>query len=463
MTTTTYWEPEDRAFWAREGARIARRNLVTSSAALAVAFAVWMIWSVAVVYLPRAGFNFTTNQLFWLAAAPGLAGAVLRLFFAFMVPIFGGRTWTTLSTLALLVPTVGLGVAVQDPATSYPTFLALALIAGIGGGNFASSVSNITMLYPGDRRGAALGWNAGVGNLGVCIAQLVVPMAVGASLFGTLGGAALPLADDGGGGELRLQNAGFVWIAPIVAIALAAWLTMSDVRVRGSFAEQSVVFVRRDTWLLAWLYLGTFGSFAGFAAAFPLLAERELDGALPPALAFVGPLLAALARPLGGWLADRRGGGPVALFSFVTLAAATVGLILAAPAGGAPAALAPMLALFAVLFIASGIGNGAVFQLIPAVFVAGRLAALGRDPRAGERAQREGSLEGAAALGLASGIAALGGFFIPKMYGTASAVAGSAWYALYPFLLFYATCVTVTWWCYARRGASSIHPQRGSR
>ena len=462
MTTTTYWEPEDRAFWAREGARIARRNLVTSSAALAMAFAVWMIWSVAVVYLPRLGFTFTTNQLFWLAAAPGLAGAVLRLFFAFMVPIFGGRTWTMVSTLALLVPTVGLGLAVQDPATSYPTFLLLALSAGIGGGNFASSVSNISMLYPGSRRGAALGWNAGVGNLGVCIAQLVVPMAVGASLFGMLGGEPQHLADEGGGAEIWLQNAGFAWVVPILAVALAAWLTMSDVRVRGSFAEQSVVFVRRDTWLLAWLYLGTFGSFAGFAAAFPLLVERELDGALPPALAFVGPLLAALARPLGGWLADRRGGACVALASFVALAAATLALIVVGPGGDAQPGPAPFLALFAVLFVASGVGNGAVFQMIPAVFVAGRRRALAHAPQAAEQAMREGTLEGAAALGLASGIAALGGFFIPKMYGTA-AVAGSASYALYPFLLFYATCVTVTWWCYVRRGAISIHPQRGSR
>jgi NNP family nitrate/nitrite transporter-like MFS transporter len=286
---------------------------------------------------------------------------------------------------------------------------------------------------------------------------------VGASLFGAIGGAPRQLAGEGGGVELWLQNAGFVWVVPIVAIALAAWLTMSDVRVRGSFAEQSVVFVRTDTGLLAWLYLGTFGSFAGFAAAFPLLVERELDGALPPALAFVGPLLAALARPLGGWLADRRGGGRVALAAFAALAAATLALIVVAPIGGAAISPVPILALFAILFAASGLGNGAVFQLVPAVFVAGRRAALGADRQAAARAEREGSLEGAAALGLASGIAALGGFFVPKMYGTASAVAGSAWYALYPFLLFYVTCAALTWWRYARREPLSNPPQRGPR
>jgi NNP family nitrate/nitrite transporter-like MFS transporter len=450
MRATMHWEPEDRAFWAREGERIAQRNLVASAAALAVAFAVWMIWSVAVVYLPRAGFPFTPNQLFWLAAAPGLAGAVLRLFFVFMVPIFGGRTWTTLSTLALLVPSVGLGVAVQNPETGFPTFMLLALAAGIGGGNFASSVSNISMLYPGHRRGTALGWNAGIGNLGVCIAQLVIPAAIGLSLFGALGGQ--PQAVDG---EVMthvwLQNAGYVWVLPILLIAGAAWVNMSDVQVRTSFAELSVVFVRRHTWLLAWLYLGTFGSFAGFAAAFPLLAEREFGAAALPMLAFLGPLLAAGTRPLGGWLADRHGGAPVALAAFLGLAAATSAMI----AADGTAGYALYLAMFAAVFLASGIGNGAVFQMIPAVFQAERRTALAGDPRGAERAIREGSQEGAAALGLASGIAAFGGFFIPKAYGTAAQF-GSERYALYAFLLFYATCIAVTWWCYVRH-APSIH------
>src|SRR5512134_1137783 len=167
-----HWEPEDEVFWSSWGRSIARRNLAASVPPLVLSFAVWMLWSAVVVYLPHVGFRFTTNQLFWLAAAPGLAGGTLRLFFSFMVPIFGGRRWTAISTLLLLVPAVGLGVAVQDPATGYPTFLALALTAGIGGGNFASSMSNISLFYPGASRGAALGVNAGLGNLGVALAQL---------------------------------------------------------------------------------------------------------------------------------------------------------------------------------------------------------------------------------------------------------------------------------------------------
>ena len=190
-----YWEPEDRAFWAREGAQVARRNLLLSMPALVLSFAVWMMWSVVVVQLPHVGFRFSANQLFWLAALPGLAGGTLRLFFSFMVPVFGGRRWTAVSTAALIVPAVGLGFAVQDPGTGYPTFLALALSAGIGGGNFASSMANISFFYPVERKGAALGWNAGIGNLGVGLAQLAVPLVVGVGFFGAIAGASQAWTD----------------------------------------------------------------------------------------------------------------------------------------------------------------------------------------------------------------------------------------------------------------------------
>src|SRR5512141_3141667 len=171
-----YWEPEDRSFWLQQGEPIARRNLLAGMPPLVLSFAVWMVWSVVVVQLPHVGFRFTPNQLFWLAALPGLAGGTLRLFFSFMVPMFGGRTWTVLSTLALLVPAIGLGVAVQDPATPYPAFLMIALLAGIGGGNFASSMANISFFYPAEAKGAALGWAAGMGNLGVSLVQILVPV-----------------------------------------------------------------------------------------------------------------------------------------------------------------------------------------------------------------------------------------------------------------------------------------------
>jgi len=446
-----YWEPEDRQFWAREGAQVARRNLLVSIPALVLSFAVWMVWSVVVVQLPHVGFRFTPNQLFWLAALPGLAGGTLRLFFSFMVPMFGGRTWTALSTAALLIPSIGLGVAVQDPATSYPTFLVLALLAGIGGGNFASSMANISFFYPIDRKGAALGWNAGLGNLGVGLAQLVVPLVIGVAVFGALGGAPQAWSDGAGTREVWLQNAGYVWVPLIVVVALAAWFAMDDLApMRASVADQAVIFVRRHTWLLAWLYLGTFGSFIGFAAGFPLVAQTEFAGVDVTWYAFVGPLLAALARPAGGVLADRYGGARVALASFVAMALVVLVLLAVSGGTGFAGSYGAFLALFSVLFVASGAGNGAVFQMIPVVFVADRRRAFAGQGDAAARALREGTLEGAAALGLASAIAAFGGFFIPKAYGTAFALTGGTTAALYPFLVFYVSCIALTWWYYAR-------------
>jgi NNP family nitrate/nitrite transporter-like MFS transporter len=449
-----YWEPEDRLFWAREGAQVARRNLLLSIPALVLAFAVWMVWSIVVVELPRAGFRFTANQLFWLAALPGLAGGTLRLFFSFMVPVFGGRRWTALSTAALLVPTVGLGVAVQDPSSGYPTFLALALLAGIGGGNFASSMANISFFYPIERKGAALGWNAGLGNLGVSLAQLAVPLAIGVGLFGVMGGAAQSWTDGNATHEVWLQNAGYVWVPFIVVAALAVWLGMDDLApVKASFEDQAVIFVRRHNWILSWLYLGTFGSYIGFAAGFPLLAETNFAGVAPTAYAFIGPLLGAVARPAGGWLADRIGGARVALACFCAMAVVIAVLLLRDTA--APAGYPVFLALFSVLFIASGAGNGAVFQMIPVVFIADRRRAFAGQADAEARALRDGTLESAASLGFASAIAAFGAFFIPKAYGTAVALTGGTTAALYPFFVFYVSCAFVTWWFYARRGAES--------
>jgi len=458
----TYWEPEDRSFWDREGARVARRNLAVSVPALILAFAVWMVWSVAVVNLPHIGFRFSTNQLFWLAAAPGLAGGTLRFLFAFVVPLVGGRTWTALSTAALLLPTVGFGLAVQDPSTGYPTFLALALAAGVGGGNFASSMANISFFYPAERKGTALGTNAGLGNLGVSLAQLLVPLVIGGALFGgTLLGGPQVWSDGQASREVWLQHAGFVWVPAIVIVAVLAWVRMDDILpLRASIEDQAVIVARRDTWLLSWLYLGTFGSFIGFAAGFPLIVETEFANVDATPYVFAGPLAAALARPLGGWLADRLGGAGVALASFAAMAAAVAGLL---ASGGAAGGLGGFLALFAILFVASGVGNGAVFQLIPAVFAGRRLRTAAPDLPAQGRAAREGALEGAAALGFASAIAAFGGFFIPKAYGTAVALTGGTAAALWMFLLFYASCIAVTWLFYLRPAATPAAKHRASR
>ena len=225
----TVWDPEDKEFWEREGKAIANRNLWISIPALFLAFAVWMVWSVVVVNLPAIGFRFDANRLFWLAVLPGLAGATLRIFYSFMVPIFGGRKWTTLSTASLLIPAIGMGFAVRNPETSYSTFLILALLCGFGGGNFASSMSNISFFFPQARKGTALGLNAGLGNLGVSAMQFLVPLAITAGVFGAFGGEPQMSVVKGVTRPVWMQNAGFIWVPFIVASTLAAWFGMNDV------------------------------------------------------------------------------------------------------------------------------------------------------------------------------------------------------------------------------------------
>ncbi|HEX4939536.1 MAG TPA: MFS transporter, partial [Candidatus Kapabacteria bacterium] len=178
------WEPESPAFWQTTGSGIAWRNLCISIPALMLAFSVWMLWSVAVVNLDKAGFNLSKNQMFWLTALPALSGATLRIFYSFLVPIFGGRRWTAISTASLLIPALGMGYALQDPTTSYPTLLVLALLCGLGGGNFSSSMSNISFFFPKSKKGLATGLNAGIGNLGVSLVQFVVPMVIAGSFLG---------------------------------------------------------------------------------------------------------------------------------------------------------------------------------------------------------------------------------------------------------------------------------------
>ncbi len=203
------WRPEDPVFWQGGGRAIARRNLWISVPCLLLSFAVWMVWSVVVAKLPSVGFAFTNEQLFWLASMPGLSGATLRIFYSFMPAIFGGRLWTTLATWSLMIPAVGMGFAVQNPDTPYWIFLALALLCGFGGGNFASSMANISFFFPKAEKGNALAINAGLGNLGVSVVQFVVPLAITAGVFGWLGGDPQTATVNGVTTTLWLQNAGY--------------------------------------------------------------------------------------------------------------------------------------------------------------------------------------------------------------------------------------------------------------
>ena len=455
--TLRRWDIENSAFWHEEGRAIAQLNLWISIPALLLSFAVWMVWSVVVVRLPEVGFPYSTDQLFWLAALPGLSGATLRIFYAFMVPIFGGRLWTVLSTASLLVPAVGIGFAVQDPTTSYGTMLLLALLCGFGGGNFASSMANISFFFPKEQKGTALGLNAGLGNLGVSVMQFVVPLVITAGVFGGLGGGPQTAAR---GDAIWLQNAGFIWVPFIVVCVVAAWFGMHDIAsAKASFREQAVVFRRKHNWIMCWLYTGTFGSFIGFSAGLPLLIKAQFPGVDAVHYAFLGPLVGALSRPVGGWLADKLGGARVTLWNFVAMAAAAGGVMAFLPEAGRGPGLhggsfPGFLAMFLLLFLTSGVGNGSTFRMIPVMFLTFH-ERLARDRGAEGQAQarKDAAKEGAAVIGFSSAVAAYGAFFVPRAFGVSMKATGTPAGAFVGFIAVYLTCILVTWWVYARRRA----------
>ena len=445
------WRPEDPAFWNATGRRIARRNLWISVPCLLLSFAVWMVWSVVVAKLPAVGFAFTNQQLFWLAALPGLSGATLRVVYGFMPAVFGGRLWTTLTTWSLLIPALGMGFAVQDMATPYWIFLALALACGLGGGNFASSMANISFFFPKAEKGGALALNAGLGNLGVSVVQFVVPLAITSGVFGWLGGLPQTATVRDVTTSLWLQNAGFIFVPFIVASAVAAWFGMNDIAtMKASFADQAVIFRRRHNWIMCWLYTGTFGSFIGFSAAFPLLSKILFPEVDALTYAFLGPLVGALARAGAGKPSDRFGGGRITIWVFAAMILGTVGILYAIGIKGNPIAFPVFLASFLFLFAASGVGNASTFQMIPAIM---RKEVARLEPGLkGSDLVKQSDKESAAIIGFTSAVAAYGAFFIPKSFGSSIAATGGAEVALYGFLLFYVTCIGVTWWFYTRRG-----------
>jgi NNP family nitrate/nitrite transporter-like MFS transporter len=460
------WRPEDPAFWEETGRPIARRNLWISIPALLLAFSVWMVWSVVVARLPAIGFDFAPSQLFWLAALPGLSGATLRIFYSFMVPIFGGRLWTTLSTASLLLPALGIGYAVQNPETPYFIFLVLALLCGFGGGNFASSMANISFFFPKAEKGNALALNAGLGNLGVSVMQFLVPIVITMGVFGALGGAPQEMSD---GGRLWMQNAGFVWVPFILAATIAAWLGMNDIAdAKASFADQAVIFSRKHNWLMCILYTGTFGSFIGYSAGFPLLTKLQFPDVNALQFVFLGPLVGALSRAATGWVSDKYGGGRVTFWVFAGMIAAVFGVIFFLGIKEQPGAFWGFFACFMALFLLTGVGNASTFQMIPVIM--GREVPRLMPQLKGDDVRRQADRESAAIIAFTSAIAAYGAFFIPKAYGTSIAMTGGPIAALWGFLGFYVICLALTFLYYTRpggllhdierrRGAPSLAPQ----
>ena len=442
------WKPENPAFWENKGKHIARRNLCISVACLLLAFCVWMLFSAVAVNLNKIGFNFTTDQLFLLTALPSLSGAILRVPYSFMVPLFGGRRWTVFSTAILIIPCVWLGFAVQNTTTPLEVFIVIALLCGFAGANFASSMGNISFFFPKAKQGSALGVNGGLGNLGVSVMQLVAPLVIFLPIFAFLGVQGIPQPD---GSLLSLANAAWIWV-PLLAIAtIAAWLGTNDIASsKASIASQLPVLKRLHLWLLSLLYLATFGSFIGFSAGFAMLAKTQFPDVNILNLAFFGPFIGALARSAGGVISDKFGGVRVTLINFIFMALFSALLFLTLPGSGSGSFIAFYL-VFMGLFLTAGLGSGSTFQMIAVIFRQLTMYKVKLRGGSDEQAQREAVTDTAAALGFISAIGAVGGFFIPKAFGSSLAMTGSPVGAMKIFLVFYIVCVLVTWLVYGRR------------
>ncbi len=424
------WEPADPIFWEQTGRRIAWWTLALTTFNLALAFATWFMVSAIVVRLPRIGFQFSTSQAFWLAAMPGLAGGSLRMVHTFLIPILGTRLTITWATLLLVVPCLGWGFAVQNPQTPYGVLLLLALLAGLGGGNFSSFMPSTSLFFPKRLQGTALGIQAGVGNFGVSLAQFLVPWIIGLGLFGSLLGG--PQA-----AGIHLQNAAFVWIPFILLGGLLAWIFLRSVPVRASFRQQLDIFGNKHTWLMTSLYVMTFGSFSGFAATFPLLiqkvygSDRFEQAPDPLAYAFLGPLIGAASRVLFGPISDRWGGARVTQISGIGLVACALGVAQFTD----PTSLDQFpyfVALMLGLFFFAGIGNASTFKQIPMIF----------EPR-----------QAGGVIGWVSALAAYGPFLFSALIGSILALTGQPTSFFNGVAGFYLLNCGINWWYYLRRRA----------
>lgn len=445
----TDWRPDDPAFWQQKGHRIASRNLWISVPSLLLAFCVWMLFSAVAVNLNKVGFNFTTDQLFMLTALPSVSGALLRVPYSFMVPLFGGRRWTAFSTGILIIPCLWLGFAVQDNTTPFSTFIIISLLCGFAGANFASSMANISFFFPKEKQGGALGINGGMGNLGVSVMQLLAPLAISMSIFAAFGGDGVVQEN---GSRLYLENAAWIWVPLLAVFTLAAWFGMNDLTTsKASIRDQLPVLLRGHLWIMSFLYLATFGSFIGFSAGFAMLAKTQFPDVDIMHYAFFGPLFGALARTAGGAISDRWGGTRVTLVNFIMMAIFSALLFTTLPSASSEGNLIAFFGVFLMLFLTAGLGSGSSFQMISVIFRKLTMDRVKAQGGSEAQAMREAATDTAAALGFISAIGAIGGFFIPKAFGTSLALTGSPAGAMKVFLVFYVICVVVTWLVYGRK------------
>ncbi|MFF3245140.1 nitrate/nitrite transporter [Streptomyces sp. NPDC002870] len=426
-----HWDPEDEAFWEARGERIARRNLVFSILSEHIGFSIWTLWSVLVLFMgPEYGID--PAGKFFLVAMATLVGAFIRVPYTFAVARFGGRNWTIVAASMLLLPTTAAFV-VMEPGTSYTTFMLVAMLTGVGGGNFASSMTNINSFFPLRKKGWALGLNAGGGNIGVPVVQLV-----GLAVIGAAGGPRMLLG---------------IYLPFIAVSAICAALFMDNLAPVKNDTGASKDAVRDPhTWIMSFLYIGTFGSFIGYSFAFGLVLQTQF-GRTPlqaASITFIGPLLGSLIRPVGGRLADRYGGARITLWNFLGMGAATGIVVIAS----VQESLALFTTAFIVLFVLTGVGNGSTYKMIPGIFQAKAVA----KGMTGDAAAAYGRRLSGASMGLIGAVGALGGLGINLAFRQSFLTAGTGTSAFVAFLAFYAACFTVTWAVYLRRPATAATP-----
>ena len=420
------WNPEDAGFWEKYGKRIATQNLYTSTWALVLSFVAWTLWATIAAKLKFIGFNFSDDQIFTLAALPGLVGATGRLFYTYLPGLIGGRNSTFITTALLLLPLFGLGRALQDPTTSYETFVLLVSFIGIAGANFSASMANIGFFFPQANKGFALGINAGIGNLGVSLIYLTAPILLGWNLS-SLFGEGVPGPD----GMMYVQNVCYFWTIPTALTLVLVWFFMDNLPLpKQSPKSMMSIFGNKHTWLMCWIYTCGFGSFIGFSAALGLLVAKEFPEMPFSYAAFLGPFIGAGIRPVGGLLADKMDSGSrVTLISLFVMLGASFLVLFGVEAHRFPV----FFGAFLLLFLTTGFINGASFRMIPYIF--------------------NNPFHSSLVTGFTAAIAAYGAFFIPKLFGFAYANYGVVAPAFYILIAFTVSTIVITWYFYDRKGS----------
>jgi NNP family nitrate/nitrite transporter-like MFS transporter len=440
-TWLTKWEPENKEFWESEGSKIAWKVLTVTTISLILSFATWFMMSAIVTKLPGIGFKFDKDQLFWLAAMPGLAAGILRIIHTFLLPIYGSRHVISISTIIKLIPAVALGLAVMNTTTPFWVFMVIAFTAGFGGGDFSSYMPSTSLFFPKRLQGTALGIQAGIGNFGVSVAQFMTPAMLGVATYGA---AEIFTKTDPktkevlGTSEIYLQSAAFWYVPLLIVLAIASWYLIKSIPVKASFKEQLDIFSDKHTWFCTITYIMTFGGFSGLAAIFPLMIKTVYgdfaNAPDPLKYAFLGPLIGAGSRVLFGFIADKVGGAILTTLTGIGLiigcvAMVQMGLLTPTSVDQFPAFLYLML----FLFFITGMGNAATFRQYPIIF--------GHNPR-----------QAAGVIGFTAAIAAFGPFIFATSVSAFLTNTGNANGFFYSIAAFFVVATVINWWYYNRKG-----------